>query len=222
MKSSKAYNWLLDHRHPIFLVGLITFFILPELVEKIFHISIPFPLIITILILSSILLIHASRKKRYLPYGLVGVLVIFIFLWNNYRESADIARVAYILLFIYFSFITFYLFQDLLSSKKVTVSVIIGAFAGYFMIGVMYFFIYASLDNAYPDTVSVDLKTATGIEDMFYFSFVTLTTIGFGDFSPTSVLGQKVAILEGLTGQFYLAIIMAILVGKFLSTNPED
>jgi len=222
MNDTKKYEWLVAHRHPIFLVGLIIFFILPELFEKIFHFSIPFPILITILILSSILLIHVSRRKRYFPFGLVGMLIAFIFIWNNYRESVDLGRVAYILLFIYFSFITFYLFQDLLRSRNVTVSVIIGAFAGYFMIGVMYFFIYASLDNAYPDTISVDLKTTAGIEDMFYFSFVTLTTIGYGDFSPTSTLGQKVAILEGLTGQFYLAIIMAILVGKFLSMNPED
>jgi hypothetical protein len=60
------------------------------------------------------------------------------------------------------------------------------------------------------------------MEDMFYFSFITLTTIGYGDFTPSSALGQKIAILEGLIGQFYLAIVMAILVGKFLSHNPED
>jgi len=57
---------------------------------------------------------------------------------------------------------------------------------------------------------------------MFYFSFITLTTIGYGDFAPTSILGQKIAILEGLIGQFYIAIVMAILVGKFLSRDQKD
>lgn len=228
MQNSKLYNWLLDHRHPIFLVGLLLFFILPELLEKVFSVTLQFPLLITILIVTSIFLIQTSPRKRFLTYGLVAVLLVFIFIWNNYKESndlertVDLERAVFIFLFIYFSVITVFLFKDLLRSKKVTSSVIIGAFAGYFMIGVITFFIFAFLDAAYPDTISVDLTSANGIEDAFYFSFITLTTIGYGDFAPTSALGQKIAILEGLVGQFYLAIVMAILVGKFLSHNPED
>lgn len=228
MEKSTLYNWLLDHRHPIFLVGLLLFFILPELLEKVFSVTLQFPLLITILIVTSIFLIQTSPRARFLTYGLVVTLLVFIFIWNNYKESNDLeraahlGRAAYIFLFIYFSFITFFLFKDLLRSKKVTASVIIGAFAGYFMIGVIAFFIFASLDSAYPDTIGVDMTSENGIEDAFYYSFITLTTIGYGDFAPTSALGQKIAILEGLIGQFYLAIVMAILVGKFLSHNPED
>jgi hypothetical protein len=203
-------------------VGLLLFFILPELLEKVFSVTLPFSFLITILIVTSIFLIQTSPRKRLLTYVLVAVLLVFIFIWNIYKESGELEGAAYIFLFIYFSFITFFLFKDLLRSKKVTASVIIGAFAGYFMIGVIAFFIFVSLDNVYPDTISVDLTSENGIEDVFYFSFITLTTIGYGDFTPTSALGQKIAILEGLIGQFYLAIVMAILVGKFLSHNTED
>jgi voltage-gated potassium channel len=222
MENSKLYNWLLDHRHPIFLTGLLLFFILPEVIEKVFIVTIPFKIILIFLVLSSIFLIQTSPRKRVLTYGLVATLLVFIFIWNNYKESDQLERAAYIFLFTYFSFITYFLFKDLMRSKKVTASVIIGAFAGYFMIGVITFFIFAFLDNTYPDTISVDLTSENGIEDAFYFSFITLTTIGYGDFAPTSPLGQKIAILVGLVGQFYLAIVMAILVGKFLSHNPED
>ena len=222
MKSTKVYKYLLEHRHPIFLIGLLSFFIIPEILDKVFGIPFPFPIQITILILTSMLLIQASPRKRFLSYGFVLVLIVFIIISNNYKDSLELESTAWVFLFAYFSFITFYLFRDLMRSKKVTPSVIIGAFAGYFMIGVMGFFIYAFLDLQYPDTISVDMGTKSGVEDMFYFSFVTLTTIGYGDFSPTSSLGQKIAILQGLVGQFYLAIVMAILVGKFLSHNPND
>lgn len=111
--------------------------------------------------------------------------------------------------------------MDLLRSKEITTSVIIGAFAGYFMIGVMFFFIFGFLDGYFTDTTSVDLIEENGIQDMVYFSFITLTTIGYGDFSPTSSLGQKIAILEGLIGQFYIAIVMAILVGKFITRDNK-
>ncbi len=222
MEKSKLYFWLLDHRHSIFLAGLILFFMLPELLEKIFSINLPFPILLTVLILSSIFLIQTSQRKRFFTYGVVVALVIFIFIWNNYKESHNLERTAFTFLFIYFSFITFFLFKDVFRSTKVTTSIIIGAFAGYFMIGIITFFIYATLDSAYPDTLNIDLTSKDGMQDTFYFSFITLTTIGYGDFLPTSPLGQRIAILEGLTGQFYLAIVMAILVGKYLSHNQED
>lgn len=222
MKLSKLFDWGVEHRHTIFMVGLILFFIVPELFEKILSIDIPFEILFTILIISSMLLIQSSPSKRFLSYGIVIVLVAFLFLWGKYQGSKDIDRAVYIFLFVYFFVITFYLFKDLMRSKKATGSVIIGAFSGYFMIGVMFFFIYAFLDNAYPDTISVDVENEKGVWDMFYFSFITLTTIGYGDFSPISTLGQKIVILQGLTGHFYLAIVVAILVGKFLSHNEKD
>jgi len=221
MSNHKIYKWAIEHRHPIFLLGLLLFFILPEIFEKVFFITIPSQLIMSILVLSSMLLIKTSARFRIVPYLLVLGLIIFMVIWNNYRAFPKIAEAAYIILFIYFSSITYYLFRDLMNSKKITVSVIIGAFAGYFLIGVIYFFVFAFLDLAYPDTCSVDMTASGGIDDMFYFSFITLTTIGYGDFSPTSGLGQKLAILEGLVGQFYIAIIMAILVGKFLTRSSE-
>ncbi|MCG8305984.1 MAG: potassium channel family protein [Cytophagales bacterium] len=221
MKSSKLYKWGLAHRHPIFLVGLISFFILPELFERVFLLKFPFQIMLTILVVASVLLIQTSPKRRFLTYGLVLALLIFLFIWNLYQNSKSLEGAAYMFLFIYFSFTTFYLFKDLMRSQKITASVIMGAFAGYFMIGVIYFFVYGYLDSAYPDTISVDMTKEHGVDDMLYFSFITLTTIGYGDFSPTSPLGQKIAILQGLIGQFYIAIVMAILVGKFLSHNND-
>jgi len=222
MNSSKLYDWGLEHRHLIFMVGLILFFIVPEVFEKVLSIDIPFEILFTILIISGMFLIQSSPRKRLLTYARVIVLVTFLFVYNNYQDSENVERAAYIFLFVYFSFITFYLFRDIMRSKKATGSVIIGAFSGYFMIGVICFFIYAFLDHAYPDTINVNMENEKGVWDMFYFSFVTLTTIGYGDFAPTSALGQKIVILQGLTGQFYLAIVMAILVGKFLSHDEKD
>ena len=219
MKLSNIYNWCLNHRHPIFLVGLISFFIVPEIFRMVFEIRVPFPAILSLLVISSMLIMKSSNSNLFIRYGLIVALIVFLFIWNAHEDTPQVERAAYLFLFIYFSFISYYLFQDLWISKKITASVRIGAFAGYFMIGVIWFFIYGYLDNAFPETISVKLTSASGIEDMFYFSFITLTTIGYGDFAPLSSLGQKLAILEGLVGQFYIAIIMAILVGKYLSVK---
>ena len=55
------------------------------------------------------------------------------------------------------------------------------------------------------------------IEPLMYFSYITLMTVGYGDMLPVSALAQKSVILVGLTGQFYLVIITAVVVGKYIS-----
>jgi voltage-gated potassium channel len=57
--------------------------------------------------------------------------------------------------------------------------------------------------------------------DFIYFSFVTITTLGFGDISPTLPVARFLVYLEAIIGQFYLAILVASLVGSRLSKLPR-
>ena len=55
--------------------------------------------------------------------------------------------------------------------------------------------------------------------DYLYFSFVTLTTLGYGDITPLSHLSRSTAVLLAITGQLYMTILIALLVGKFLARS---
>jgi uncharacterized membrane protein len=55
--------------------------------------------------------------------------------------------------------------------------------------------------------------------DYLYFSFVTLSTLGYGDVTPVSHLARSMAILIAVTGQLYMTILIAMLVGKFLARS---
>lgn len=222
MLDSKFFKWCYEHRHPIFLVGLLLFFILPEIFEKIFLFKIRISLMISVLIFSSIMIIHTEEKKRTLTYFLVIGIFLIITILSLFDHTNKVEFYSFVLLFIYFSFISYYLYLDIRHSKNVTGSVVFGAFAGYFLVGVLFFFVFVLLDITYPDTTNVDMTSDEGLDHTLYFSFITLTTIGYGDFAPTSTLGQKIAIVEGLIGQFYIAIVMATIVGKFLSTKSES
>jgi voltage-gated potassium channel len=62
-------------------------------------------------------------------------------------------------------------------------------------------------------------QSVPAFNDYLYFSFVTLTTLGYGDVTPVSHLARSMAILIAVTGQLYMTILIAMLVGKFLARS---
>jgi len=102
---------------------------------------------------------------------------------------------------------------NILSYRVVTADLIYCAISTYFLIGVMWAGIYLILEGISPGSFSGVSDTA----DLLYFSFVTLTTVGFGDITPQSILGKRLAVFEAAMGGIYLAVIIAMIVGRYMS-----
>jgi len=91
---------------------------------------------------------------------------------------------------------------------------IAGAVAGYLMIGYTFAAVYAVLQQISPEGVFVQVSNPTS-ETFQYFSFTTLTTLGYGDITAATSRGRAVATLEAVMGQIFLATLVAALVGGF-------
>ena len=83
----------------------------------------------------------------------------------------------------------------------------------YVLLGMMFAFVYAAINGLGSDAFFVQTNHA-GTPDFLYFSFVTQTTVGYGDFTARSDLGRALSVLEALTGQLYLVTIIAVLVSR--------
>ncbi|MEL6393410.1 MAG: potassium channel family protein, partial [Bacteroidota bacterium] len=57
--------------------------------------------------------------------------------------------------------------------------------------------------------------------DLIYYSFITLTTVGYGDIVPTNQIIKSVSIIIAITGQIYLTFVVAIIIGKYLASNSQ-
>ncbi len=97
---------------------------------------------------------------------------------------------------------------------------IFGAVCGYLLLGVIWSLIYSAVETASPGsfTLSGSPKTpmVAGRLDrgiLGYYSFITLATVGYGDVTPSTPLARTLAWIEAISGQFYLAILVAGLVG---------
>ena len=119
---------------------------------------------------------------------------------------------------ILYLYIVVLLVINLLSYRVITADLIYCAISTYFLIGVMWAGIYFILEGISPGSFSGISETA----DLLYFSFVTLTTVGFGDITPQSILAKRLAVFEAAMGGIYLAVIIAMLVGRYMSMQSEQ
>jgi hypothetical protein len=97
--------------------------------------------------------------------------------------------------------------------RKVDVQTVLGAICIYIFLGMFYAFAYQAVGNFGTDPFFVQQKTAS-IADYLYFSFVTLTTTGYGDLTAAGGLGRAMAVTEMLLGQIYLVTVIALLVSQ--------
>jgi len=108
--------------------------------------------------------------------------------------------------------------RQILTLPVVTLQSIFGALSAYLIIGLMFSSIYSAMYRLGGDQffASGQLRDSHNVTPIFqYFSFTTLTTLGYGDFTAASNGGRAVAVLEAITGQIFLATLVARLVAAF-------
>jgi voltage-gated potassium channel Kch len=114
-----------------------------------------------------------------------------------------------------------------LRSGQVTLDSIFASVVVYQLIGIFVASVYTLTMLADPDGLQLPGSgppPAFGIVqiDMIYFSFVTLATLGYGDIVPVSSFARSIAVTEALVGQFYVAVVVALLIGAYVSQKLES
>lgn len=98
---------------------------------------------------------------------------------------------------------------------------LLGAVAAYILLGVIWAETYSLLELLRPGSFSGPISVADGPRAWFYFSFITLTTAGYGDILPIHPAARSLAALEAVTGPLYLAILLARLVSQAVVSDRE-
>ena len=164
-----------------------------------------------------------SHKKRHLYIGVLLAMAMLISLWLQYFHQSNlvfaIGRICGILLLIMVIINTL---AFIFKSEDVTIEVIYAAILVYLLMALMWSFVYVLLDLINSASFNVALIPGQSYQMRFiYYSFVTITTLGYGDITPTTELASSFSILEAVVGQLYLVVVVAKLVGMHVSSKSR-
>lgn len=184
--------------------------------------------IFTAIILSGIFSLHFSKKTRNILIA-SGTVTIFLTWLEIFLVNDGIKLAAFFSFFCFNVFITVFMIRHVARHKNVSVTILINSINGYLLIGVLGAVLLAMVEILQDFFLHLDGgainfagSTSQGFHDYLYFSFVTMTTLGYGDITPVSSFAKSVTILIAVMGQLYLTMLVAMLVGKFLSRSEQD
>jgi ion channel len=175
----------------------------------------------TVVMLLALRSSSVSRRgvRLLLTVAVVGVPIMFAVSFST--ETGDIGTgIANIWTGLVLLIAAVMIVYRVLSFGTVTLQSIFGSFSAYLVIGFMFAAFFAAIYHLSGDKFFVPGEVAS-TQTFQYFSFTTLTTLGYGDYTAYYSSGQAVAVLEALTGQIFLATLVARLVAAFRSSDRQ-
>jgi len=172
-----------------------------------------FSLVSILMLMLSIKSMKTEMAWKRMVYVLIGLLVVFTIISRFFELLAMPYLMLLVLLFFFMgSFSASY--KNILLEGKVDRNKIIGSVSLYLLLGLIWTIVYLLLLQLDPNAFS-GIEAGTwqqNFSTMAYYSFVTLTTLGYGDILPKNHLAEFFAYMEAIIGVFYMAIIVATLV----------
>jgi voltage-gated potassium channel len=229
------HRHLAPHKHTALLVAIVALFMVRPLIGDGGLATATFSTALLILLLFALYAIQvdelvgaretllAQRKRRDLIGWALAVPAIVARLAVILVPNPTLYLSEAILWLLLFSFITWHLLRGVLRQREITSETISMSISVYLLLGFTFGLFYILLDHLQPLAFSLG-STPTPISSeqrafpiLVYFSLTTLSTVGFGDITPISLQARYAAVAEAITGQFYLAILVARLVGMQMS-----
>ena len=162
----------------------------------------------------------SRHRKTVFVFAFFALLVEWLSSWFDLKIIEGLSQAMNVVLFDY---VVILLIAQLIRSKRVEASTILEAINGYLLAGMAFSLMIAFIHNYDPDAFGFKTNELN-FSDYSYFGLVTFSTLGYGDIVPLKPYSKAFATLIALSGQIYLAVIIALLVGKFASTfqNKDD
>jgi hypothetical protein len=217
-----SQTWVEQNRFQLLLLSTILTMVLPafsgsgKLSELIFVITMSF------LFIQSSVVANFKKKKKFLIRLIIISMILLLWLKPVGIDSVyvDLVKLGFIAIF--FTFVMSFLVRFIYKSTSVDVNVLITSVNIYLLAGIIGASLSLFFNIIYPNAYNFPTYIETPqFVHFLYYSFITLSTVGYGDITPRIPETQTLAYLISISGQLYVAIIIAFLVGKLLMENDR-
>lgn len=224
IKLSDLSRIINKHKLLIFLSSLISMLVLFPLMHEELYFSnyTILEAFLTIILLMSVYLFNENRSTFLVL--LLLVLITISTIWFNYSLGSNkLTLMSLMLEIIYLTITSYLLLKHVLSYRRISADKIYGAISCYILIGLIWALIYTYIELKNPNSFSFSEELLATFDHelsyplyfayFIYYSFVTISTLGYGDITPLSHTARVFSFLEAIIGQLYVAILISRLVG---------
>ncbi len=175
---------------------------------------------LSMLLFAAVYAVNRQNHQRSVAIALL--LPLMVLYWLGIYDIVSFSRFGANLLFAVFYGLLVYSFTvQITHAQRVSTNVLFATLSLYLIIGLFWGSLYAMLENVSPGAYGGTLleNTQNTFHVFNYFSFVTLTTLGYGDITPQTAGASSLCQMEAIVGQFYTAVVVAWLVGMHVSNK---
>jgi voltage-gated potassium channel len=214
---NKTISWIERNRFLLLLLATLMTLILPAFFANAMLSEVIFVITLSFLFVQSTVVANVKKAKKRLLRVIVISMIVLIWLKPAGYDSVyiDVVKLGFIVVF--FIFVMTFLLKFISKSATVDINVLITSINIYLLAGIIGASLAFAFYTIYPDAYNFPTYIVKPVFVHFlYYSFITLSTVGYGDITPRIPETQTLAYIISISGQLYVAIIIAFLIGKLL------
>ncbi len=164
-----------------------------------------------------------STQKRFLSGTGIILSIVAVVIIGAALELLKLYYLHLILLFCFYLWAIWLAGKQVLFTGQVDANRIVGAICIYLLMGLIWALMYLFIAQAIPGAFNgvEQMVWYDNFADVAYYSYVTLTTLGYGDISPVAPIARFLVYMEAVVGVFYMAILVASLIGVGISESSK-
>jgi len=176
-------------------------------------------------IINIVIGIYGFKSEKLWFHSTIGITlsIFFVVVFGVILELLHLYYLHLVLLFCFYLWAIFLAGKQVLFTGTVDANRIVGAICIYLLMGLIWALMYMFIAQAIPGAFNgvEQLVWYENFADVAYYSYVTLTTLGYGDISPVAPIARFLVYMEAVVGVFYMAVLVASLIGVGIAENKK-
>ncbi len=209
------------NRFPFLFVSILVVLVMNPIIESIAPLRILFTIFITVVIMSAIYAL--SQTIRQVIIASILAVPTLGFTWaSDYVDTPFLFLASHISGVFFFVFVVVHILMFIRKQDNVSSDLIVGAAVVYLLMAMIWSYVYLIIETLHPGSFNIPESQTMGRKYLFvYYSLVTISTLGYGDITPSTGVAGSFSVLEAVIGQLYLVTMIAWLVGVHVSQSGK-